>query len=70
MLCCRRVVSSGSFSALFIKKLSHSERVGHGIGVLQQTKCFVVHMVAVGSFAFLFNCTPAGQTSDSVTVRT
>ena len=63
-------MSSGSFLARFIKIISHSERVGHGIGVLGQTACFMVHMVAVGSFLFLFNCTSMGQTSDSVTAPT
>ena len=34
--------------------------------VLQQTACMVVNPIAVGNFSFLFNCTPVGQTSDSM----
>ena len=34
------------------------------------TACLVVNTVTVGNFAFLFNCTPVGQTSDSMAVPT
>ena len=32
--------------------------------------CLVVNPITVGNFAFLFNCTPVGRTSDSITVLT
>ena len=35
---------------------------------LQQTACLIVNQLTVGNFAFLFNCTPVGRTSDSMTV--
>ena len=38
--------------------------------VLQQTACLVVNPITVGNFAFLLNCTPVGQTSDSMMVQT
>ena len=37
---------------------------------LQQTACLVVNPFGVGNFAFLFNCTPVGRTSDFITVPT
>ena len=40
------------------------------INVLQQTACLVVNPITVGNFAFLFNCTQVGRTSDSMTVPT
>ena len=40
------------------------------INVLQQTACLVVSLITVGNFAFLFNCTPVGRTSDSMIVPT
>ena len=40
------------------------------INVLQQTAFLVVNPITVGNFAFLFNCTPFGQTSYSMTVPT
>ena len=38
--------------------------------VLQQTSCLVIKPITVGNFAFLFNCTSVGRTSDSITVPT
>ena len=66
----RRIVGSGCFSAQFIKIISHYKKIGCSIGVLRQTACLVVNPVAVGSFAFLFGCTPMGRTSGSVVVPT
>ena len=44
--------------------------LGYKINALQQTECLVVNPITVGNFAFLFNCTPVGRTSDSMTVPT
>ena len=49
----------------FVKIISHYKKIGYNIYVLQQTACLVVNPIAVGNFAFLFNCTPVGLTSDS-----
>ena len=38
--------------------------------ILQQTACLVVNPITVGNFAFLFNCTLVGRTSDSMMVPT
>ena len=43
-------------------------KIGYYINVLQQTACLVVNPITVGNFAFLFNCTPVGRTSDSMMV--
>ena len=64
----RKIVGSSGFLAQFIGIVSHCKRIGFNINVLQQTACLVVSQVAVGSFAFLFNCTPVGRTSGSVIV--
>ena len=66
----RMIVGSGGFSAQFIGMVSHYKKIGCDINVLQQTACLVVSPVAAGCFAFLFDCTPVGQTSDSVMVLT
>ena len=65
-----KIVGSNNFSAQFIKIISHYKKIGHSIYVLQQTACLVVNPIMVGNFAFLFNCTPVGRTSDSMTVPT
>ena len=58
------------FSAQFIKIISHYKKIGYNINVLQQTACLVVNPITVGNFAFLFNCTLVGRTSDSMMVPT
>ena len=66
----KKIVGSYNFSAQFIKIISHYKKIGYNINVLQQTACLVVNPITVGNFAFLFNCTPVGRTSDSVMVPT
>ena len=66
----KKIVGSDNFSAQFIKIISHYKKIGYNINVLQQTACLVVNPITVGNFAFLFNCTPVGRTSDSMMVPT
>ena len=53
-----------------IEIISHYKKIGYNINVLQQTACLVVNPITVGNFPYLFNCTPVGRTSDSMTVPT
>ena len=62
----KKIVGSNKF----IKIISHYKKIGYNINVLQQTACLVVNPITVGNFAFLFNCTPVGRTSDSMMVPT
>ena len=66
----KKIVGSNNFSAQFIKIISHYKKIGYNINELQQTACLVVNPITVGNFAFLFNCTPVGRTSDSMMVPT
>ena len=69
----KKIVGFNKFSAQFIKIISHYKKIGYNIyniNVLQQTACLVDNPITVGKFAFLFNCTPVGGTSDSMTVPT
>ena len=66
----KKIVGSNNFSAQFIKIISHYKKIGYNFNVLQQTACLVVNPITVGTFAFLFNCPPAGRTSYSMTVPT
>ena len=66
----KKVVGSYNLSAQLIKIISHFKMIGYNINVLQQTACLVVNPIAVGNFAFLFNCTLVGWTSDSMTAPT
>ena len=66
----KKIVGSNNFSAQFIKIISHYIKIGYNINVWQQTACLVVNQITVGNFAFLFNYTPVGRTSDSMKVPT
>ena len=59
-----RTASSQSHLWHFIKIFSHYKKIGNSFNVLQQTACLVVNPITVGNFAFLFNYTPVGWTSD------
>ena len=66
----KKIVGSNNFSAQCIKIISYYKEIGYNINVLQQTACLVVNPIKFGNFAFLFNCTPVGPTSDSMMVPT
>ena len=66
----KKNVNYNNFSAQFIYMISHYKKIGYNINVLQHTTCLAVNQITVGNFAFLFNCTPVGWTSASLTVPT
>ena len=66
----KKIVDSNNFSAQFIKIISHYKKIGYNINVLQQAAYLVANPVTVSNFAFLFDCTPVGWTSDSMTFPT
>ena len=66
----KKIVGTSDFSAQFSRIISHYKNIGYNINELRQTASFVVKPIAVDNSAFLFNCTPAGRTSDSKTTPT
>ena len=66
----KKIVGSYDFSAQFIKIIPHYKKIGYNINVLQQTACLFVNPITVSNFAFLFDCTSVGRTSDSIMVPT
>ena len=59
----KKIVGSYNFSVQqFIKIISHYEKIGYNINVLQQTACLVVNPITVSNFASFFNCMPVGWT--------
>ena len=66
----KNIVGSNNFSAQVIKIISHYKKISFNINILQKSACLVVNPIMVGNFAILFNCTPVGQTSDSIMVPT
>ena len=65
-----KIVASNNFSAQFIKIISHYNKIGQNINVLQQAASLMVNLITVGNFAFLFNYMLVGRTSDSMTAPT
>ena len=65
-----KIVGSNIFPGQFIKIISHYKKNGYIIYVSQHTACMVVDPITVGNFAFLFNCTLVGRTSDYMTFPT
>ena len=63
----KKIVGSNNFSVQFIKIIFQCKKIGYD-NILQQTACLVVNPITFGNFAFLFNCTLVGRTSDSITV--
>ena len=55
------------FSVVY-KIISNYKKIGYNR--LEQTAFSVVNPIIGGNFAFPFNLTPVGQTSDSMTVAT
>ena len=49
----------------FVK--SFFTKTGYNINVIRQTACMVVNPITVNNFASLFDCTPAGRASDTMT---
>ena len=43
----KKIVGSNNFSAYFIKIISHYNKIGYNINVLQQTACLVVNLITV-----------------------
>ena len=66
----RRLLALIIYQRGILKSFLIKKQIGYNINVLQWTACLVVNPITVGNFAFLFNCTPVGRTSDSKTVLT
>ena len=49
---------------ILLKIVVRYKKIGYNINVMRQTACLVVNPIKVNSFAYLFNCTTVGRTSD------
>ena len=56
----KKFFGTNTFSAQFIRIISHFKRIGYNNYVFQQTACLVVNPITVGDFAFLINSTSTG----------
>ena len=60
----RKIIGKNDFPYHFKKIVVRYKKIGYNITVMRQTTCLVVNPIKVNSFAYLFNCTTVGRTSD------
>ena len=60
----RKIIGKNYFPYHFKKIVVRYKKIGYNINVMRQTACLVVNPIKVNSFAYLFNCTTVGRTSD------
>ena len=60
----RKIIGKNDVPYHFKKLIVRYIKIGYNIDVLRQTACLVVNPIKVNSFAYLFNCTTVGRTSD------
>ena len=60
----RKIIGKNDFPYHFKKIGVRYKKIGYNINVMRQTACLVVNPIKVNSFAYLFNCTTVGRTSD------
>ena len=66
----RNIVRKYNFSEQFRKLINRYKRIAYNPYVMRQTACLVINPTSIDSYASLFNCTTAGQASDSMTATT
>ena len=59
-----KLLVKNDFPYRFKKIIVRYKKIGYNIDVLRQTACLVVNPIKVNSFAYIFNCTTLGRTSD------
>ena len=60
----RKIIGKNDFPYHFQKIIVRYKKIGYNINVMRQTACLVVNHIRVNNFAYLFNCTTVGRTSD------
>ena len=60
----RKIIGKNDFPCHFKKIIVLYKKIGYNINAMRQTACLVVNPIKVNSFAYLFNCTTVGRTSD------
>ena len=66
----KRIVGKPNFCDQFKKIVKRYIRVGYDLDIMRQSACLVLNPITVYSYGFLYNCTTAGQASDSMTALT
>ena len=64
----RKIIGKNDFPYHFKKIVVRYKKIGYNINVMRQTACLVVNLIKVNIFAYLFDCTTVGRTSDRMMV--
>ena len=64
----KKIIGTYNFSTQFIwNKFSYNKiQFDYNINVMQQAACLLVNPITIANFVFLFICTLASRTSDSI----
>ena len=60
----RKIICKNDFPYHFKKIIIRYKKIGYNINVMRQIACLVVNPIKFNSFAYLFDCTTVGRTSD------
>ena len=60
----RKIIGKNDFPYHFKKIIVRYKKIDYNINAIRQRACLVVNPIKVNSFAYLFNCTTVGRTSD------
>ena len=60
----RKIIGKNDFPYHFKKIIVPYKKIGYNINVMRQTACLIVNPIKANSFAYFFNCTTVGRTSD------
>ena len=63
-----KIIGKNDFPYHFKIIVVRYKKIGYNINVMRRTACLVVNPIKVNSFAYLFNCTTVGRTSDRMMV--
>ena len=66
----KKIEGRTDFSDQFKKIIVRYKRIGYNINIMRQSACLVFKPTRVNNFTSLFNCTPVGRASDSMTAQT
>ena len=56
----RNIIGKNHFKKIIVRY----KKIIYNINIMRQTACLVVNPIKVNSFAYLFDCTTVGRTSD------
>ena len=66
----KNIVGRADFYDQFKNIIVRYKRIGYNINIMRQSACLVFYPITVNNIASLFNCTPVGRASDSMTAPT